>query len=246
MARIDDGRAGTGAEPEFGLRVAPPMASRTRTSWEERSPVASELEAIFAPLPRLAPASTGPDTGKPAARRGGLWLWATLLAVVALAALVGSLAFLTPIAYRAPALRHPAPAAPLPVHTPPAPLPQATPPETQAAILPEAPQLAPTPPSKPAPPKRRRATTPAGHHEACPRFATEAWCLHGTIMASDNELRAAYASAVRAGVEHGLLVDVRSDWKRLRGRANHDPQALIRGYALLTQELRAETRRARR
>ena len=58
-------------------------------------------------------------------------------------------------------------------------------------------------------------------------------------------MRDAYDDAVRAGVPRDILVDVRSDWKRLRGRANRDPQALIRGYSLLTQELRAEIRRGR-
>ena len=65
-------------------------------------------------------------------------------------------------------------------------------------------------------------------------------------MAADDRLRDAYQAAVRAGVDRNTLVDVRGDWKRLRGRANRDPQALIRGYALLTQELRAEARRVRR
>jgi len=64
-------------------------------------------------------------------------------------------------------------------------------------------------------------------------------------MAADDELRDAYDAAVRAGLDRDLLVDIRSDWKRLRGRANRDPRALIRGYAELTQELRTETRRVR-
>jgi len=65
-------------------------------------------------------------------------------------------------------------------------------------------------------------------------------------MAADDRLRDAYDAAVRAGVDRRTLIDVRSDWKRLRGRANRDPQALIRGYALLTQELRVEAGRAER
>jgi len=95
-------------------------------------------------------------------------------------------------------------------------------------------------------PAPKRSAAPLARHGHCPRFATEAWCLHGTIMAADDRLRDAYQAAVRAGVDRNTLVDVRSDWKRLRGRASRDPQALIRGYALLTQELRAEARRVRR
>jgi uncharacterized protein len=65
-------------------------------------------------------------------------------------------------------------------------------------------------------------------------------------MAADDRLRTAYDRAAAAGVDRRIMVGIRSDWKELRGRANHDPQALIRGYALLTQELRAETGRMRR
>jgi hypothetical protein len=235
------------------------MASRTRTAWEERSPVASELEAIFAPLPRLAPAPA--DLGVPRAapargtraapaRGSGVRLWLALLGVVALAALVGSLAFLMPIAQQPSPPRivtHAAsiPAPKLPLPQPKEAIVEAQPPEA----VPETPQFGPA--IRPAPSPSRaapghRAILAPARHGRCPRFATEAWCLHGTIMAADDELRGAYRAAVRAGVDRDLLVDVRSDWKRLRGRANHDPQALIRGYALLTQELRAETRRARR
>jgi len=228
------------------------MASRTRTAWEERSPVASELEVIFAPLPRLAsaPLAADVDAPKPGSRRGGgVRLWLALLGVVALAALVGSLAFLMPIA-RQPTPQHivaqgpSVPALKLPLPERKEAIVTAQPPE----IVPETPQFGPAirapRPSRAVPTHRAAATS--ARHGRCPRFATEAWCLHGTIMAADDELRGAYGAAVRAGVNRDLLVDVRSDWKRLRGRANHDPRALIRGYALLTQELRAETRRARR
>jgi len=231
------------------------MASRTRTAWEERSPVASELEAIFAPLPRLAPVSAGTDTASPkAGPRGRLPRWLLLLGIVALAALAGSLVFLTPVARQAPqphrAMRV-AGSAPPPIV---APAPRVPPmiesaPETFSSARlhasTPAPAAAPAPMPARAPARPRREARPA-HPGRCPRFATEAWCLHGTIMRSDDELRDAYDAAVRAGVDRNLLVDIRSDWKRLRGRANDDPQALIRGYALLTQELHAETRRAQR
>jgi len=66
------------------------------------------------------------------------------------------------------------------------------------------------------------------------------------VVEADDRLRDAYDNAVRAGGDRKTLVGIRSDWKRLRGRANREPQALIRGYALLTQELHAEARRAAR
>lgn len=93
---------------------------------------------------------------------------------------------------------------------------------------------------------RAQTEVPAGAHPGrCPRFAAPAWCMRGTIMSADDELRDAYDAAVRAGVDRDILIDIRSDWKGLRSRANRDPQALVRGYALLTQELRAEIRRVR-
>lgn len=238
MSRAE--QVGTDAEPQSGRRVATIMASRIRTAWEERSPVASELEAIFAPLPRLVPAAV--DARAPAAARAnGLRLWFALLGVIALASLVGSLAFLTPIAWQPALPRHVVRAAPAPTPIPPATATGTPPPivhreETRQPASRVAPKASPTRP--------QRAAPPPAHHGRCPRFASEAWCLHGTITASDNDLRDAYDAAVRAGVDRDVLVSVRSDWNRLRGRANRDPQALIRGYAILTQELRAETREA--
>lgn len=82
-----------------------------------------------------------------------------------------------------------------------------------------------------------------GSAAACPRGAAAAWCLRGSVTAADSRLRDAYEDATRAGVNRKILVGIRSDWKHLRGRANKDPEALIRGYALLTQELRAEISR---
>ena len=76
----------------------------------------------------------------------------------------------------------------------------------------------------------------------CPHGASAAWCLRGAVTAADDQLRDAYDEAVEAGVARPVLVGVRNDWARLRGRANRDPEALIRGYALLTQALRAEVR----
>lgn len=221
------------------------MASRTSNAWDRtadgRSSVASELNAIFASLPRAARAAEPPALARPAKSRGrGLRPWLLLLAAVALAALIGSLAFLMPIARQAPPHHRPPPRAATPT-APPAPV---LPPVPAAVRPPAVPPRTETKP-KPAAPEVRRAARAPVRHARCSRFATEAWCLHGTIMAADDRLRDAYDAAVRAGVARDTLVDIRSDWKRLRGRANRDPQALIRGYALLTQELRAEIRRRR-
>ena len=222
------------------------MASHIRTARNAaaagRPSVASELEGIFAPLPRIAPAvETAATTRRTRPRGSGLRLWLALLGTVALAALVGSLAFLMPVERQARsrdvigAAITPAPQLP-----------------ARDAIV-AAPQpavaLQPVPDAQPKTALRHEAVHTRGaaspvRHSRCPRFATAAWCLHGTIMAADNRLRDAYQAAVRAGVDRRTLIDVRSDWKRLRGRANRDPQALIRGYALLTQELRAEASRA--
>jgi hypothetical protein len=66
------------------------------------------------------------------------------------------------------------------------------------------------------------------------------------MVAADDHLRGAYATAIRAGVDRRTLEGVHSDWSRLRRRANKDPESLIRGYGLLTQQLRAEAQRASR
>ena len=223
------------------------MASQTRTAWEitadGRSSVAAELEAIFARLPRpLSPAAPTASARTEPPRRGGLQLWVLLLGTVVLAALIGSLAFLTPMV-RTPqvARTQPEKAAPLPAPAPIAPRTVTGPP----AISPPPPIAQPKVVAAHALPQTHKKA-PAPHHGHCSRYATQAWCLHGRIMAADDELRGAYNAAVRAGVDRHTLIDIRHDWKRLRGRANRDPQALIRGYALLTQALRAEKRRARR
>lgn len=164
-----------------------------------------------------------------------------MLAVVALAALIGSLLFLRPTVPQPHIVRTMplAPAAMPPARTTP----------TAKTTIAQPPPAAPLPVAHEPAPVPKRVTHPAprpARHGRCPRFATEAWCLHGTIMAADDQLRDAYDAATRAGVDRDILVGVRNDWKDLRGRANRDPQALIRGYALLTQQLRAEIRRAAR
>jgi hypothetical protein len=221
------------------------MAPRTSNAWDAtaggRSPVASELDAIFAALPRPAPAAEPVASARPAgSRRRGLRPWLVFLAAVALTALIGSLAFLMPVARQAPPRPIPPPRSAPPIARPAPVLPAPVAPPT---VVPTRIEAKPKP--KPAAQQARREPPAPAHHARCSRFATEAWCLRGTIMAADDRLRDAYDAAVRAGVPRDTLVDVRSDWKRLRGRANRDPQALIRGYALLTQELRAEIRRRR-
>jgi len=237
------------------------MASRTSNAWDAtadgRSSVASELDAIFASLPRITAAA---EPSRPArssvGRRRRLRPSILFLLAVALAALVGSLAFLMPVvrqraASHAPpaSVAKPAAIAVAPVLAAPTASAPLTPPAARtnspAAIEADSP-----PPAqartgpKAAVPTRRRAPS-AARHGGCSRFASQAWCLRGSISGADDRLRDAYDDAVRAGVPRDILVDVRSDWKRLRGRANRDPQALIRGYSLLTQELRAEIRRGR-
>ena len=204
------------------------MAFRTNAAWDasadDRPTVAAELTAIFARLPRLRSPAESAMLPLPArARAGGLRAWLIVLGAIALAALIGSMTLLAPVARQLPIqgeAKKPLPptsaiAAPKVIHPP-----ASIPPAVHAA-------------------QRAR---PA-HAGACPRFAAAAWCMRGAILRADSRLRDAYEAAVRAGVDRETLVDVRRDWKRLCGRADRDPQALIRGYALLTQALRAEMRR---
>jgi hypothetical protein len=248
------------------------MASRSHSNWDTiadgRSSVTSELEAIFAPLPRLAPPIEQPASPKAAAATRGPGRWFGLVGAVVLAALIGSLVFLTPVVRQAPP--QPAPKAvsatflaPPPtansVAVQPAPPHRAVPtvkPKAAPARASHQPKLIPAE----APHHDKVTTTPAAlkpkvapdraqqqtASPSCPRSATEAWCLQGTVVTADTELRDAYDKAVQAGVDRRALVDIRNDWKRLRKRANKDPRALIRGYAALTQELRTATHGAQR
>lgn len=217
-----------------------------------RRSVGAEMEAIFAPLPRSAVAMAT-DIPKAAARtraRGpGIRPWLAWIAAVALAALIGSFAFL-PISMRTPPTRQPVATSPAPARAAPR---LASPRAAETGFSPAAvviPTTAPlkegTPPARSPVAKARRPNAQPAYHGRCPRRAHAAWCLRGSVMAADRELRGAYAAAERAGVDRRTLLDIRSDWKRLRGRANKDPQALIRGFGELAQELRAQTRRARR
>lgn len=242
-----------GTEPYQARGVALFMASGTSNAWDARAgrrpPVGLELEAIFAPLPRREPQPEPlVSSAFPAPRGRRRRLWIVVLAAIAMIALIVGLAFLAPVVRQAQPRQERAPL-----------VRQASPPHANMAVplpaprLPTAPVMmrppAPSPQArvqpKPLVPATSHRRAPLVHRGSCPRFATEAWCLHGTIMTADDRLREAYDAAVRAGVSRDTLIDIRSDWKRLRGRANHDPEALIRGYALLTQELRGEMARMR-
>ena len=248
-----------GCAGEMTVRIA----TESRPAAEKPAPltVAAELEAIFRPLPRAvsAPRSDAGRSGElPPRRRHGPG-WAAILVALALVVAVASIAFLARTA-RAP-LPHlqPQPARPAPVvgtsvaqqARPPALVPptqvisptaeeQRTISRPQAAVAGKA--------DRARLPARRfhRGRTGRRHAGRCRAGATSAWCLHGAVVAADDRLRGAYAAAIRAGVDHGTLEGVRSDWSRLRRRANKDPEAMIRGYGLLTQELRAEAQRAGR
>lgn len=219
--------------------------------------MAAEMKAIFAPLPRPRLETSGmaeAESRAPASRRGYLWLWTLLLILAATIIAAASILFLARTS-RAPLPQLPHQAAPardtptplpaiLPEHPSTSAAATAAPPPDQVDSAPSAPKARAAHPSQA---KRvRRRENVARRHGGCRAGATDAWCLHGDITAADSRLRDAYAAAIRSGVDRRTLGDVRDDWSRLRRRANKDPEALIRGYGILTQELRAEARRARR
>jgi hypothetical protein len=230
------------------------------------------MEAVFAALPRLsAPAQEEiAARTEPRGSRGRAWIWIMLLVAAVLIAAAVSLVFLAhtshaPLPRTRPraALVPPAPrlSAQAPAAAPPAqPLPAL--PSIAPAVAAPAPRnaaprpkieshkplhrtVAPQPQQAAAPQSRHRAATPEPHSR-CNAGATSAWCLQDAVAAADGRLRDAYTAAIRAGVDRKTLAGVRSDWSRLRRHANKEPVALIRGYGLLTQELRAEADRAGR
>jgi len=223
--------------------------SRAGAAPGDREPsVGAELDAIFAALPRptsppkeqLAP-SSAPRSARPR------WIWFVVLIMAGLLAAAG-------IAFLAHPSRAPLPQ-PLPRPLPGRPIAAVPVPRTVINPVQPAPVAAPVanPPDRGAGEPRAaierrrtaRRTEPLRHRGRCAARAGSAWCLRGAVAAADERLRAAYAMAIRAGVDHRTLEDVQSDWSRLRRRANKDPEALIRGYGLLTQQLRAEAGRRR-
>lgn len=225
-------------------------ARATAGSGDPPLSVGAELDAIFGVLPRPSSPPKDHVAVMPAPQRARLrWVWAALLILAALLLAAASVAFLA--------------------HTSRAPLPQSRPRSTPPRTIAVAPVVqAPIQQAQPAPAESPAATTPetptakpesTGHRAAaqrqagparrrgrCAAGATSAWCLRGAVVAADDRLRNAYAVAIRAGVDRKTLEGVRSDWSRLRRRANKDPEALIRGYGLLAQQLRAEAGRGRR
>jgi len=233
---------------------------------EGRRAVASEMEAIFAPLPLPTAPPAPPPSAKPRSRaKGRAWIGIVLLVLMGLIAAAVSMVFLArtsraPLPQRPPrsAVTHSAPAPVVPasalrqpivaplINPPPvAPAPVATPPKA-ARHTTKSKAIHRSTASRARPAKRDTRRPAPARKGRCDPGATSPWCLRGAVVEADDRLRDAYDNAVRAGVDRKTLVGIRSDWKRLRGRANREPQALIRGYALLTQELHAEARRAAR
>ena len=226
-----------------------------------RPSVAEEMNAIFAALPYVQPGNETPILA-PARKRGrrrvGRWLVALVIATLAIAAGLILLALSWPRSMppRAPAAVSPAPRTSVirpPGHSPPTPAlpvsvsapavaPEPSPPVRSIAVKTEAPPALSRQTARPQAPLSAKRGTRHRQMRRCPHGASAAWCLRGAVTAADDQLRDAYDEAVEAGVARPVLVGVRNDWARLRGRANRDPEALIRGYALLTQALRAEVR----
>jgi len=233
--------------------------SRSGAAQPAPLPVAAELEAIFKPLPRpVAPASEGAP-GRPGERapRRGAGLGIAALIASALIIAIASIGFLAMRAQAPPPQPQSARSTPVVSPSvarqvqpqPAAPASEATPSAIDERRITTDPQARAT-----ANPDGGRTSSPRSHRQRatrrpggrCRAGATSAWCLRGAVVAADDRLRGAYATAIRAGVDRRTLEDVRSDWTRLRRRANKDPQALIRGYGLLTQALHAEAGRAAR
>lgn len=233
-------------------------------SADGRRAVASEMEAIFAPLPLpTAPPAPAPSARPSSRTKGRAWIGIVLLVLAGLIAAAVSMVFLArtsraPLPQRPPrsAATHRAPAPVLPASALRQPIvaPLINPPSVAPAPVATPPKAAPdttkskatrrSTASKFRPAKRHTRRGAPARKGRCDPGATSPWCLRGAVVEADDRLRDAYDTAVRAGVDRKTLVGIRSDWKRLRGRANREPQALIRGYALLTQELHAEARRA--
>ncbi|WP_380874685.1 hypothetical protein [Sphingomonas sp. DBB INV C78] len=76
--------------------------------------------------------------------------------------------------------------------------------------------------------------------------AHEAWCLQPAVRAADQELRNAYASAIRNGVERSTLVSYRKRWSKVRNRSSDEPRQLIGNYYALAEELQTLSAQARR
>ncbi len=205
-----------------------------------RMSVAAEMEAVFAPLPQTARAAPDSPPVRPVTVRGGHgWRWAASFVAAVLVAATVLIFMARPIPV---ALIQSRPRGTLTVPIAPAPT-------ARVALAPSIATPSVAAPYIAAPPPATRLERPKPNRIAarspgrCPASATEAWCRRAEVVAADDRLRDAYDEAVRAGIGRDILVGVRNDWARLRGRANRDPAALIRGYGELTRQLYAELRR---
>jgi hypothetical protein len=63
------------------------------------------------------------------------------------------------------------------------------------------------------------------------------WPRRSEVLAADMRLRRAYASAIRAGVDRGTLLEYRRRWARYRSREYDRPVRLIGAYADMTNDL---------
>ena len=60
---------------------------------------------------------------------------------------------------------------------------------------------------------------------------------YAQVVAADRRLRAAYATAIRAGAPRALLLEDRDQWASLRRRAARDPVRLVAGYDAIARDL---------
>jgi len=248
----------------------PTIVTRPAVGGEARfKTVDADMTGIFADVPRVAGVS--PARARGGVSR---YAWGVLVALLVLAGGLLMLPRPDRGAPVAPPVAPAPPALPVPQAAPPMDDAEPLPPPVEVPAAPPAvrAQQAPTPRARPkavvsrAEPRRvkpRPAVTPAPTAVVaradpepaqiapvadpaanCPA-GYDAWCLRGTTLAVDRDLRDAYGDAAKAGVPRGKLRDIRRDWRRYRRLANKQPRALIRGYEALADDLRrAATRKA--
>ncbi len=67
--------------------------------------------------------------------------------------------------------------------------------------------------------------------------ASRAWCLRPNVLDAEAKLRLAYVGATHAGSDRDVLARYQRRWSALNRNANTDPDATIKGYRVLQQEL---------
>ena len=203
-----------------------PLASAERR--ERARSVASDLEAIFGerevasrPQRRVARPIRGVRDGTAGPKR----LSAASMGGIAAAALAGIAAGALLVKGPARPDKSPTHPAALPIELVPAP---STPQASDAALAaPDQPlDVRPAPP-----PALPRATAPAERSQ--PRGTAS----RADIMAADRRLRAAYATAIRAGVPRSTLAEHRDRWSSVRRRDAHDPGRLVASYRDIAADL---------